>query len=437
MNLLPRLPYYPNAFFSLERMVFHLLAPFAIAGAREGVKWVDKKLMERENRKAHERLTEQAAAERRASSSRGAPVAMYLPTTREIEERNRAREKKEAEEKALAEKKEKEEREKREKALAEKKERDETEKREKILAEARKEAAIEAAKKEAEIARIKKEAEVALANKNAEIAAERKKAEDERIKREEIMRKLKEALEAQREAEDALLRGIPPDVRPTHYQLQSFRKEYGYQVNKFHVAVVGESGMGKSTFLNAARGLAPGDPGYARSSLNECTTEVTRYEDPRHFNLVWYDVPGANTPTITGWTYFMDKGLFAFDALVIVFCDRFTQTVGTLLKNAKTCNKPVYLVRTKADQLMSNLKYEMDWPASEEELKKRLVEMTRDTVRKNMELISMPTDTEFYLVSRDVLTDYAKGGILDSEGIHERKLLDDIYANKTVVENKT
>ncbi|KAF9043950.1 immunity-related GTPases-like protein, partial [Panaeolus papilionaceus] len=123
-----------------------------------------------------------------------------------------------------------------------------------------------------------------------------------------------------------------------------------------HVAVVGESGTGKSTFINAIRGLSSGSAGSATSSINECNATVTRYEDPRHTDLVWYDVPGSNTATVTCWSYFMDQGLFAFDALVLVFSNRFTQTVSTVLKNAKTCNKPVFLVRTMADQIMANFR---------------------------------------------------------------------------------
>ena len=141
----------------------------------------------------------------------------------------------------------------------------------------------------------------------------------------------KAADDARHAAEEKLRQGIPPEFRPTNEQMQQSRERHGYGTHARNIAVVGESGVGKSALLNAVRGLWPEDPGAAAVGVDETTAVVQGYVDPHHPQVKWFDVPGANTPNISGWLYFMNQSLYIFDVLVILFSDRFTQTVGTLL----------------------------------------------------------------------------------------------------------
>ncbi len=48
------------------------------------------------------------------------------------------------------------------------------------------------------------------------------------------------------------------------------------------IGITGESGCGKSTFINTMRGLDAEDPNAAEVGVTECTTEPTPYVHPNH-----------------------------------------------------------------------------------------------------------------------------------------------------------
>ncbi|KAF9038190.1 interferon-inducible GTPase-domain-containing protein [Panaeolus papilionaceus] len=235
----------------------------------------------------------------------------------------------------------------------------------------------------------------------------------------------REAEEARRRVEDQWMRGIPPDFRPTEEIKQRFRQRYRIQDSKINIAIVGEAGMGKSSLLNALRGLSPRDRGAAPTGFNETTAIVQGYPDLRNPNIVWYDVPGASTPTVQGWMYFAEQGLFVFSLIVVVFADRFTQTTGTLISNANKCSIPAFLVRTKADQLVRNVldDYE-DEPLSDREARELVVTETRQMVAGNLARLKLPMQ-RVYIVSKFAMKRLVSSGDT-SAVIDEQRVLDDI-----------
>ena len=189
----------------------------------------------------------------------------------------------------------------------------------------------QAARKEAEEALQKVEA----ARREADEA--RQKAEDAFHMGEEALKQAKEmeakAAEAVREkerlakeAKDALHKlnhGIQPIVWPTTEELAAAKARAGYREDRLHFAVCGPSGSGKSSLINAVRGLKNGQEGSAKTGVVECTEALQRYPDPRkrmpYPRFVWYDVPGAGTSKIPGWQYFNRQGLFIFDFIILVY----------------------------------------------------------------------------------------------------------------------
>lgn len=86
---------------------------------------------------------------------------------------------------------------------------------------------------------------------------------------------------------------------PFRQDIIEMKARYGYSPDFIHIAVVGSAGAGKSSFINAVRGLSNNDPVAARTGIVETTNTVTRYSDPRpNSRITWYDVPGAGTPNV-------------------------------------------------------------------------------------------------------------------------------------------
>ena len=241
----------------------------------------------------------------------------------------------------------------------------------------------------------------------------------ERVAEAERVRKA--ADEARQAAEERLLHGIPPDLQPTTEQIHRFRELHGCGKYALNIALVGESGVGKSALLNALRGLWPDDPGAAAVGVNETTAIVRGYNDPRHPQVQWFDVPGANTPNISGWLYFMNQNLYIFEVLVILFSDRFTQTVGTLLSNAHRCGIRTFLVRTKADQLVQNVKKERrSRLLTDAQARQIIVDNTRDMVIKNLTRLNLPLQPVF-VVSASGMREWVMEG--DTTNMIDEQLL--------------
>ena len=119
------------------------------------------------------------------------------------------------------------------------------------------------------------------------------------------------------------LKGIQPEVWPTEEEFRSAKTRIQYDPEKLHFAVCGNSGSGKSSLINAFRGLTNVDPGAAPTGVIETTMSVTRYPDPHdelpHSRFIWFDVPGAGTLNVPSWQYFNQQGLFVFDIIILVY----------------------------------------------------------------------------------------------------------------------
>jgi Interferon-inducible GTPase (IIGP) len=147
--------------------------------------------------------------------------------------------------------------------------------------------------------------------------ADARKAADEAQKREEQVQK------DLQQAKFYLEKGIQPEVWPTEEEFQLAKKRVQYDPEKLHFGVCGSSGSGKSSLINAFRGLMNKNPQAAPTGVVETTKAITRYPEPReelpYNRLVWYDCPGAGTLEIPGWLYFNQQGLFIFDIIVLVY----------------------------------------------------------------------------------------------------------------------
>jgi GTP-binding protein EngB required for normal cell division len=256
----------------------------------------------------------------------------------------------------------------------------------------------------------------------------KEKAEAE-WKRQELEEQLKQQAERAAAAEEARAMfeenwraGKPPGIASlTPEQIKQAKSNY--LDGKAHIAFVGMSGTGKSTLVNSVRGLRASAAGAALVSQNEGTRKIDRYTDPLHPQHVWYDVPGAGTLECPDWQYFMDKELYVYDALVIVFSDRIMQNDMRVLWYAEELGIPTFLVRSKSDQIMRNM--ESDYEEDANAAKVRYLRTTHSYVREVLGQAESDENKKVYMISREVMLQVVKGGTAKT-GLDEQQLLGDL-----------
>ncbi|XP_012669840.2 interferon-inducible GTPase 1-like [Clupea harengus] len=116
-----------------------------------------------------------------------------------------------------------------------------------------------------------------------------------------------------------------------------------------NIAVTGESGVGKSSFVNAIRGLQDTDEGAAPTGVTETTMEPTMYPHPTMPNVNLWDLPGVGSPTFKAETYMKDVKYHNYDFFIIVSASRFKENDIMLAKEIKKKKKNFYFVHTKTD----------------------------------------------------------------------------------------
>lgn len=127
------------------------------------------------------------------------------------------------------------------------------------------------------------------------------------------------------------------------------------QLNKINnaplnIAITGESGSGKSTFINALRGLGDEDEGSAPTGVIETTTIPTPYPHPDLPNVQIWDLPGIGTPHFKPDEYLQQVGFDRYDVFLIISSDRFRCNDVELAMAIQKMNKNFYFVRSKIDQ---------------------------------------------------------------------------------------
>ncbi|KAI8068128.1 interferon-inducible GTPase-domain-containing protein [Gilbertella persicaria] len=142
---------------------------------------------------------------------------------------------------------------------------------------------------------------------------------------------------------------VPTDL------LQRAEEEINLNTTLFYnVAVVGASGTGKSSVVNAIRGYKDTHPKASRVGEVETTHKPVAFQHPDLTSMIIWDMPGVGTKRHPRETYFEDNFLCAFDLLVIVLGNRLMQDDIDIAFKAKDQRIPVLFVRSKADQAIDS-----------------------------------------------------------------------------------
>ncbi|XP_072450921.1 interferon-inducible GTPase 5-like [Chiloscyllium punctatum] len=166
---------------------------------------------------------------------------------------------------------------------------------------------------------------------------------------------------------------------------------------ELNVAVTGESGAGKSSFINAMRGLQFDDEGAAEVGNIETTMEPKGYKHPNLPNVCFWDLPGIGTKKFPANKYLKEMKFNRYDFFIIISACRFTENDTRLAKEIKQLGKNFYFVRSKIDNdLDSNRKSGRQFN-EEEELEK----IRNDCVSKLQEA-GIPSPSVFLISNFDL-----------------------------------
>ncbi|KAK0194859.1 interferon-inducible GTPase-domain-containing protein [Armillaria mellea] len=247
----------------------------------------------------------------------------------------------------------------------------------------------------------------------------------------------KKAIEEQKAMDAKWKTSIQPVEWPSKETFEATKLRF-YKAGKFHLAIAGISGTGKSSLINAFRGIWDHEEGAAKTDFVEGTSVVTSYPDPDPAKpLIWFDVPGSGTLACSDWTYFNDQGLYIFDAIIVLFNDRFTAMDVAILKNCERYNIPTYIVRSKSDTHIEDIIKKKTRAAGAKanpaeirnEAREEYLTRTQDSVRENLTRSDPQIRShKMYAVSRDTLTAIIREEPLrdDCFVLNERELLRDI-----------
>ncbi|XP_055499406.1 interferon-inducible GTPase 5-like [Leucoraja erinacea] len=125
---------------------------------------------------------------------------------------------------------------------------------------------------------------------------------------------------------------------------------------ELNIAVTGDTGTGKSTFINAMRGLCSEDEGAAEVGNTETTMEPTRYSHPTLPNVRYWDLPGTGSTQFTAGSYLKKMQFQKYDFVIIVSAGRFTESDAKLAKEIKRLGKKFYFVRSKIDADLNSMR---------------------------------------------------------------------------------
>ncbi|KAK7809990.1 hypothetical protein U0070_015727 [Myodes glareolus] len=122
------------------------------------------------------------------------------------------------------------------------------------------------------------------------------------------------------------------------------------------IAVTGETGTGKSSFINALRGVGQEDEGAAPTGVKETTMERTSYLHPKLPQVKIWDLPGIGTTSFTPENYLTKMKFREYDFFIIISASRFKENDAQLAKAIAKTKMNFYFVRTKIDNELYNEK---------------------------------------------------------------------------------
>ncbi|XP_057211003.1 interferon-inducible GTPase 5-like [Triplophysa rosa] len=186
-------------------------------------------------------------------------------------------------------------------------------------------------------------------------------------------------------------------------------KEYFKQQERveLNIAVTGESGSGKSTFVNAFRGLGDEEEDSAETGEKETTMEPQVYPHPNYKNMKLWDLPGIGTSNFKADKYLQQVKFERYDFFIII-ANRFRECHTYLAKEIISTGKKFYFIRSQIDFAIKNEKKKKNFD------QKKTLDKIRENCVNGLKEIGGMDDPVVFLISSCDLSKY------DFNLLHER-----------------
>jgi len=162
------------------------------------------------------------------------------------------------------------------------------------------------------------------------------------------------------------------------------RKRDEWKQIPLNVAVIGRSGVGKSSFINAIRRVDADDEGGAPVGVKDTTVDVNNsYPHPNNPLLKFWDLPGVGTDRFPRQTYLADIQVDRFDFFLLITADRFTEDDTWLGREFAKRSKKYFYVRTKVGVDISNNRKAQLKTYKEDDVVRDIRESTQKHLKEN------------------------------------------------------
>ena len=170
----------------------------------------------------------------------------------------------------------------------------------------------------------------------------------------------------------------PKDIPRTLAQLLEdfLKKKAEYEETRIKCGIVGLSGVGKSSLINAITGEKLAQVG----GFKEITKEAHEYI---HRGLILVDLPGCGTPNFPADTYVEKFKLQTYDVFIFLTADRFFEADKTVYSQLHCkLQKRCFLARAKFDRVLEDAGHD-EANLTETEIREQIERDVRDNLAPN------------------------------------------------------